>query len=73
MARNIVGYWSTNPDENADIGGINVAEFCPPLSLNNAIRAIMARVATWLTTLFTKAGGAVTGAITDMLPLDCDL
>lgn len=36
--------YSTNPDENTTISGINIAEGCPPSGINNAIRQLMADV-----------------------------
>lgn len=55
---------------NGDIGGINIAEGCPAAGINNALRELMAQIAAWrdgaLTGLLSKAGGAMTGAITDM-------
>lgn len=38
--------YSTNPDENTTISGINIAEGCPPSGINNAIRQLMADVKT---------------------------
>lgn len=34
--------YSTNPDENTTISGINIAEGCAPSGINNAIRQLMA-------------------------------
>lgn len=34
--------YSTNPDENTTISGINIGEGCPPSGINNAIRQLMA-------------------------------
>lgn len=55
---------------NGDIGGINIAEGCPAAGINNALREMMAQIAAWrdgpLALLLPKAGGAMTGAITDM-------
>lgn len=36
--------YSTNPDENTTISGINIAEGCAPSGINNAIRQLMADV-----------------------------
>ena len=36
--------YSTNPDENTTISGINIAEGCLPSGINNAIRQLMADV-----------------------------
>lgn len=39
-----VSNYSTNPDQNTTISGINIAEGCPPSGINNAIRQLMADV-----------------------------
>lgn len=39
-----VSNYSTNPDQNTTISGINIAEGCPPSGLNNAVRQLMADV-----------------------------
>lgn len=45
MARkDSVSDWSTTPNSNDNIGGINIAENCPAANLNNAIRTVMAQV-----------------------------
>lgn len=36
--------FSTNPDANVTIGGINVAEGCPAANLNNALRYVCATI-----------------------------
>ena len=36
--------YSTNPDENTTINGLNIAEQCTPAVLNNAQRQLMADV-----------------------------
>ena len=36
--------YSTDPDLNVSISGINIAEGCPPSGINNAIRQLMADV-----------------------------
>lgn len=46
MARNTFQQWSTTANSNTDVGGINIAEGCPPSNINNAIREIMAQLAT---------------------------
>lgn len=63
--------YSTNPDSNSTIGGVNVAEDCSPGGINNAIRQLAAdgRELYDLTgalpsTKMDKAGGAFTGQIT---------
>ena len=37
-----VADYNTNPDNNLAISGINIAEGCPPSTINNAIRQLMA-------------------------------
>ncbi|WP_420140135.1 hypothetical protein [Sphingomonas sp.] len=69
MSKNSVTDWDQTPANNTDIAGINIAEFCPPSSLNDAIRTIMAQIAAWIvaaTGPLLKSGGAMTGAITGM-------
>lgn len=39
-----VSNYSTSPDQNTQISGINIAEGCPPSGINNAIRQLMADV-----------------------------
>lgn len=46
MAKNTVGDWSTTAGNNSDVGGINIAEGTLAANINNAIREIMAQVAT---------------------------
>lgn len=36
--------WSTDPNLNATVDGINIAEGCPAENLNNGLRAVMAAV-----------------------------
>lgn len=44
MPKNKVSEWSTTAASNTDIGGININEGCPPSTINNAIRELMAQV-----------------------------
>ena len=44
MSRDKVSEWSSTPSDNTDIGGININEGCPPSTLNNMGRSIMAQV-----------------------------
>lgn len=37
--------WSTTPSLNITIDGVNIAEGCAPAGINNAIRSVMAGVA----------------------------
>lgn len=41
-----IGDYSTTPASNTAISGINIAEGCPPSGINNAIRQMMADIAT---------------------------
>ena len=41
-----VSDWSAVADENTTVGGINIAEGCPPGNLNDAIREMMAEIKT---------------------------
>lgn len=47
MAKNTVPEWDTNADGNTDVGGVSIAEGCPPGNINNAIRTVMAQIASW--------------------------
>ena len=47
MAKQKVSEWSSNPAENTDVGGINIAENCPPSNINNSIRQVMSQVKDW--------------------------
>lgn len=70
MAKDSVSQWDTTADNNTDIAGINIAENCPAAGINNAFRAMMAQIATWITTAFNayvpKAGAAMIGDLTDL-------
>lgn len=48
MAKNKVQDYSAAANSNSDIGGVNIAEGCAPAGINNAIRTIMAHIATSL-------------------------
>ena len=66
MAKNAVTDWDITPVNNADIAGINIAEGCPAGGINDAIRAAMAQVATWIAAAagpLLKSGGTMTGDI----------
>ena len=39
-----ISQWDVNPANNTDVGGINIAENCPPKNINNAIREVMSQV-----------------------------
>jgi hypothetical protein len=69
MAKSAVTDWDVTPANNSDIAGINIAEGCPASGINDAIRTMMAQVATWLagaSAPLPKSGGAVTGAVTGL-------
>jgi hypothetical protein len=44
MPKNKISEYSSTASSNTDIGGINIAEGCPPSNINNAIRELMAQV-----------------------------
>jgi hypothetical protein len=48
MAKNAVTDWSTNDSLNTDIGSTNTAEGCAPSGINDAIRKVMAQIATFI-------------------------
>ena len=59
--------WSTTASANVTVNGVNIAENCPPANLNNAIREVMAGVASLrdavpsTATLMPQAGGTFSG------------
>ena len=60
-----VSDYSTDPDLNTTISGINIAEGCPPSGINNAIRQMMADVKSLDGDLVHLAGAeTITGAKT---------
>lgn len=67
--------YSTNPDDNLQISGINIAEGMPPGLVNNAIRQLMSDIKVNSTELengkLSTSGGTVTGnlSIKNMLDL----
>lgn len=40
--------WSTTASSNTSVGGVSIAELCPRANLNNAQRAMMAEMKTWI-------------------------
>jgi hypothetical protein len=69
MAKSAVTDWDVAPANNSDIAGINIAEGCPASGINDAIRTLMAQVATWLagaSAPLPKSGGAMTGSVTGL-------
>ena len=60
-----VSDYSTDPDLNTSISGINIAEGCPPSGINNAIRQMMADIKTADGDVVHLAGAeTITGAKT---------
>ena len=69
MAKSAVTDWDVTPANNSDIAGINIAEGCPASGINDAIRTLMAQVATWLAGAnapLPKSGGTLTGAVANL-------
>jgi hypothetical protein len=44
MSRDKISEWSATAASNTDVGGVNINEGCPPSTINNAIRELMAQV-----------------------------
>jgi hypothetical protein len=44
MAKNTFLDWDTIANNNTDVGGINIAENCPPSNINNGMRETMAQL-----------------------------
>jgi hypothetical protein len=44
MAKNTFLDWDTVANSNTDVGGINIAENCPPSNINNGMRETMAQL-----------------------------
>tara|TARA_R100001369_G_scaffold81979_1_gene113424 strand:- start:1475 stop:1951 length:477 start_codon:yes stop_codon:yes gene_type:complete len=44
MSRDKISEWSSTAGSNTDVGGVNINEGCPPATINNALREIMAQV-----------------------------
>jgi hypothetical protein len=61
--------WSTTASSNTTVGGINIAENCSPANMNNAVREMMAQIATRDDELVALIGGG-TGTFQ---PLDAGL
>lgn len=60
--------YSTTAASNTAISGINIAENCPPGNVNNALRQILADLATWRDGAIADLGDS-----TDYQPLDASL
>jgi hypothetical protein len=59
MSKDSVADWSATAADNTDVGGVNIAEGCPPSGINNAIRTVMAQIKDFST---TEASGYATTA-----------
>jgi len=44
MSKEKISQYDVNPAGNTDLGGINIAENCPPSNINNAIRELMSQI-----------------------------
>jgi len=44
MSRDKISDWSATAGSNTNVGGVNINEGCPPATINNAIREMMAQV-----------------------------
>ena len=75
MSRTKISEWSSTAASNTDVGGVNIAEGCPPATINNAIREVMAQCNNWQSgasgdnqtnagTLTSSGTLAVTGSFT---------
>jgi hypothetical protein len=47
MAKLKVSQWDSTAANNTDINSININEGCPPSTINNAIREVMAQIKNW--------------------------
>ncbi len=66
MAKTKISEFDTNPNNNTDIDGINIAEGCAPSGINNAIRELMSQIKDWYAgntgdTLSVAGGGTGSG------------
>lgn len=70
MSKDAVDQWDTDANNNTDVGGNNIAEGCPPSSINNAIRTVMAQIKTWYENVVRlDADNDFTGANTFSTPI----
>lgn len=53
MVKSAVADWDTTAAGNTDVGGINIAENCAAAGINNALREMMAQIATYSDTIPT--------------------
>jgi hypothetical protein len=67
MAKNTFLDWDATANNNTDIGGINIAEGCPPSNINNAIREAMKqlRVGVDGEVVYSAKSGAYTAVAAD--------
>lgn len=73
MTKDVLSDYSTTPGNNTDVAGINIAENCSPANINNAIRELMAdlasaisgaaRVDNWYATDLNVSGTATIGTV----------
>lgn len=49
MAKNKISEWDSNPANNTDVAGVDIAEGCAPSGINNAIRQMMAQLKDFVT------------------------
>ena len=47
MAKTKVSEWDSVAANNTDLNSININEGCPPSTINNAIRELMAQIKDW--------------------------
>lgn len=59
MAKNSVSEWSGTASDNEDVGGISILGDAPPSNFDNALRALMAQIAS-----YTRNGGDLASAAT---------
>jgi len=68
MSRTKVSEWDSSASANTDINGININEGCPPSTLNNMGREIMAQIKDWqsgyTTDSFTVGGNLTVNGTT---------
>ncbi|MCP4410077.1 MAG: hypothetical protein GY807_20500 [Gammaproteobacteria bacterium] len=50
MAKTAVSQWDTTANNNTDIDSVDIDENCAPSGMNNAVREVMAQIATAMTT-----------------------
>lgn len=67
MAKNSFLEWDTVANSNTDVGGINIAEGCPPSNINNGMRETMAQLKAGVDgkTVYAAKAGAYTAVLND--------